>query len=157
MKTKIQTMDLLVPDLERYSEKKETHHQPSWTLTDRQICDLELLMNGGFAPLNGFMKQNDYNSVLEDMRLNDGSLWPIPITLDMSEEFTDKVISVDKITLRDKEGFALAVLTISDIWQPDLEKEAEAVYGTKDATHPAVNYLYNISNNSTTIDFTSQG
>ena len=146
MKTKIQTMDLLVPDLERHSLKKEAHHLLFWQLTNKQICDLELLLNGGFAPLKGFMGKKDYDSVLDDMRFDDRSLWPMPITLDVNNQFAESIVEGDRITLRDHEGFALAVLTITDIWQPDLEKEAEAVYGTKDATHPAVNYLYNISN-----------
>ena len=59
----------------------------SWDLTPRQICDLELLMNGGFTPLKGFLSEADYLSVLEDMRLADGSLWPMPITLDVPETF----------------------------------------------------------------------
>lgn len=124
--------------------KKESNHYPSWQLTGRQICDLELILNGGFSPLNGFMNRNDYVSVLSDMRLADGTLWPMPITLDVSEEFSEKIKDEKKITLRDKEGFALAVLTISDIWTPDLEKEAQAVYATTDTTHPAVNYLMNV-------------
>jgi len=126
--------------------KKESNHYPSWQLTDRQICDLELILNGGFFPLNGFMNRKDYESVLSDMRLADGALWPMPITLDVSEEFSEKIKAEEKITLRDKEGFALAVLTVSDIWTPDLEKEAQSVYATIDTSHPAVNYLMNVGN-----------
>jgi len=70
----------------------------------------------------------------------------MPITLDVTEEFSEKIIVEKKITLRDKEGFALAVLTISDIWSPNLEREAKSVYGTTDSTHPAVSYLMNIGN-----------
>jgi len=126
--------------------KKESNHYPSWQLSDRQICDLELILNGGFSPLNGFMNRNDYESVLSDMRLADGALWPMPITLDITEDFANKIKEQEKITLRDKEGFALAILTISDIWIPDLEKEAQSVYGTIDTSHPAVNYLMNVGN-----------
>tara|TARA_B110000438_G_scaffold298052_1_gene345510 strand:- start:6694 stop:8361 length:1668 start_codon:yes stop_codon:yes gene_type:complete len=126
--------------------KKTSNHHESWQLTDRQICDLELLLNGGFSPLIGFLDCMDYNSVLENMRLNDGTLWTMPINLDVTQEFSDKVNIGEKITLRDKEGFPLAVLTISDIWKPDLEKESLLVYGTTDETHPAVNYLMNIGN-----------
>ena len=67
--------------------KDESNEYPSWTLTDRQICDLELLLNGAFSPLNGFMTKKDYESVLESMRLADRILWPIPITLDVSDKF----------------------------------------------------------------------
>jgi len=146
MKTENQTKALLTPISKRNELQKEAHHLPSWQLTDRQICDLELLLNGGFAPLKGFMDKNDYNSVLKNMRLENGKLWPIPITLDVNEQFAKSVSEVKKITLRDHEGFALAVLTITDIWQPNLEKEAQEVFGTTDTNHPAVNYLFNIGN-----------
>ena len=125
--------------------KKEAFNNKSWQVTERQICDLELLLNGAFAPLTGFMDEADYQSVLKDLRLKDGSLWPMPITLDVDEDFVKELSNGDKITLRDHEGFALAVLTISDIYQPDFKAEAQAVYGTIDETHPAVNYLYNHS------------
>ena len=59
---------------------------PDWDLTARQICDIELLLNGAFSPLTGFMSQADYDSVLSDMRLADGTLWPMPITLDVDEK-----------------------------------------------------------------------
>jgi len=146
MKTKTIISDLLVPFKKTQELKKEANHYSSWKLTDRQICDLELLLNGGFSPLTGFMSKTDYKSVLKDMRLEDGSLWPMPITLDVTEDFAGTIKNGEKITLRDQEGFALAVLTISDIWRPDLEAEASAVYGTTDMTHPAVNYLLNIGN-----------
>lgn len=138
--------DLLVEENLSLELKKEANYYPSWQLTDRQICDLELLLNGGFSPLVGFMNQSDYESVLNKMRLANGSLWPIPITLDITKEFADKIRSEEKITLRDKEGFALAVLTISDVWTPDLEQEAISVYDTMDTAHPAVNFLLNIGN-----------
>ena len=147
MTTKTNFSDFLVQSEKTQELKKEANHYPSWQLTDRQICDLELLLNGGFSPLTGFMGKTDYKSVLKDMRLEDGSLWPMPITLDVTEDFAGTIKNEEKITLRDQEGFALAVLTISDIWQPDLEEEASAVYGTTDITHPAVNYLLNIGNN----------
>ena len=146
MTTKTIFSDLLAPSDKTQELKKEANHYPSWQLTDRQLCDLELLLNGGFSPLTGFMGKTDYKSVLKDMRLEDRSLWPMPITLDVTEDFAGKIKNEEKITLRDQEGFALAVLTISDIWQPDLEEEASAVYGTTDITHPAVNYLLNIGN-----------
>ncbi len=146
MATKTILSDLLAPSKKTQELKKEANHYPSWQLTERQICDLELLLNGGFSPLTGFIGKTDYKSVLKDMRLKDRSLWPMPITLDVTEDFTGTIKNEEKITLRDQEGFALAVLTISDIWQPDLEEEASAVYGTTDLTHPAVNYLLNIGN-----------
>ncbi|MCF7808143.1 MAG: bifunctional sulfate adenylyltransferase/adenylylsulfate kinase [Candidatus Marinimicrobia bacterium] len=126
--------------------KQEAYNYTSWQLNERQICDLELLLNGGFSPLHGFLDERDYTSVLENMRLADGSLWPIPITLDVTEAFAGGLQLGQKITLRDHEGFALAVLTISDIYKPDLEREAELVYLTKADSHPAVDYLLNHGN-----------
>jgi len=139
-------IDLLEKENLRNELKKESNHYPSWQLTYRQICDLELILNGGFSPVSGFMTRNDYESVLKDMRLADGSLWSMPITLDVTEDFANGIKENAKITLRDKEGFALAVLTVSDIWTPNLKQEAQSVYSTNDITHPAVNYLMNIGN-----------
>ncbi|MGV6852267.1 MAG: bifunctional sulfate adenylyltransferase/adenylylsulfate kinase [bacterium] len=116
---------------------------PYWDLTPRQTCDLELLMNGSFAPLTGFLTQKDYDSVLETMRLSNGSLWPIPITLDVSENFAETVSVGQEIALRDQEGVILAVLSVQDIWIPDKHREAELVYGADDIAHPSVNYLHN--------------
>ncbi len=118
----------------------------SWTLTDRQICDLELILNGGFSPLKGFLNKKDYDSVVKNMRLADETLWPIPITLDIIKEISDKLSQGDKLVLRDKEGFPLAILHIEDIWKPNLKTEAQSVFGTVDETHPAVNYLLNFTN-----------
>lgn len=123
--------------------KAEAADLPSWDLTQRQICDLELLMNGGFHPLKGFMGQADYDGVVANMRLADGSLWPMPITLDVSEAFADKVEPGQDIALRDQEGVILAILSISDKWVPNKSVEAEGVFGADDLAHPAVNYLHN--------------
>ncbi|MEX0385408.1 bifunctional sulfate adenylyltransferase/adenylylsulfate kinase [Spiribacter onubensis] len=114
---------------------------PSWDLTGRQLCDLELLANGGFSPLEGFMGQADYERVVTDMRLADGTLWPMPVTLDVSETFAGEIASGDRVALRDPEGVILAILTVSDIWRPDRGVEAERVFGTTDPGHPAVTWL----------------
>jgi sulfate adenylyltransferase len=125
--------------------KHEAAALPSWDLTARQVCDLELLMNGGFFPLKGFNTEADYNGVVDDMRLADGTLWPMPITLDVSEAFADKVAPGQDIALRDAEGVILAILSISDKWVPNKAKEAEKVFGADDLAHPAVNYLHNVA------------
>ena len=104
-----------------------------------------MLLNGGFSPLKGFLGTADYDCILANNRLSDNTVWPIPITLDVSEEFSSKLGFDDKIVLRDFEGVALAILTISDKWTPDRIKEAEKVYGSSDIMHPAVNYLLNQS------------
>ncbi|MDJ1016558.1 MAG: bifunctional sulfate adenylyltransferase/adenylylsulfate kinase [Paracoccaceae bacterium] len=122
--------------------KAEAGDLPSWDLTPRQICDLELLMNGGFHPLKGFMTEADYDSVVADMRMSDESLWPIPVTLDISEAFANEVESGQDIALRDQEGVILAILSVTDKWTPDKAREAEKVYGADDIAHPSVNYLH---------------
>ena len=123
--------------------KIEAGSLPSWDLTQRQVCDLELLMNGGFFPLKGFQSEADYDSVVANMRTADGALWPMPITLDVNEAFADKVAPGQDIALRDAEGVILAILSITDKWVPNKDVEAEKVFGANDLAHPAVNYLHN--------------
>ena len=122
--------------------KMEAADLVSWDLTPRQICDLELLMNGGFNPLKGFLSEADYDSVVDTMRLSTGELWPMPITLDVSEEFAAKLEDGQDIALRDQEGVILATMTVTDNWVPNKAKEAEKVFGADDIAHPAVNYLH---------------
>ena len=126
--------------------KKEASYYKSWTLSDRQICDLEMILNGGFSPLNGFLNKEDYENVLVEMRLSNGSVWPMPITLDVNSEFSKSISIGDKFTLKDKEGFSIAIIEVEDNWKPNLLKEAELVFGTKDLSHPGVDYLKNHSN-----------
>ncbi|OIQ06425.1 MAG: adenylyltransferase [Rhodobacteraceae bacterium CG2_30_10_405] len=125
--------------------KHEAGNLPSWDLTPRQICDLELLMNGGFSPLKGFLSEADYTGVVENMRLADGTLWPMPITLDVSEAFAATVEPGQDIALRDPEGVILAILSVSDKWLPNKPREAEKVFGADDLAHPAVNYLHHVA------------
>ncbi len=122
--------------------KAEAADLPSWDLSSRQVCDLELLMNGAFYPLQGFLGQEDYDSVVEEMRLADGTLWPMPITLDVSEKFAEGIEPGQDIALRDAEGVILATLSITDKWSPDKSREAEKVFGADDRAHPAVKYLH---------------
>jgi len=116
-------------------------------LTERQLCDLELLLNGGFEPLNGFMDRETYDSVVQDMRLPDGSVWPMPIVLDVNEKTKQKIEGGSKITLCDLEGVPLALMEISEIWCPDKTIEAEKVFGTQNQEHPGVDYLFNRAGN----------
>jgi sulfate adenylyltransferase len=122
-------------------EKQRARDYPSWDLTDRQLCDLELLCNGAFSPLDGFMTRAEYDGVLADMRLPSGVLWPIPIMLDVSDEFASEVSVGDRIALRDPEGVLVATMEITDSWSPDKPAEAEAVFGTIDENHPGVHSL----------------
>lgn len=118
------------------------NNKPSWDLTQRQLCDLEMLLSGAFAPLKGFLNQQDYESVIETMRLVDGSLWPIPITLDVSQAFAETLQMGEKLELRDLEGVLLARLQIESIWTPNKELEAEQVFASNDLLHPGVYYLH---------------
>jgi sulfate adenylyltransferase len=128
---------------ERIAYESRLTTMPSHTLTKRQLCDLGLLLNGSFSPLKGFMNQADYESTLSSMRLADGTLWPMPITLDVTQLFADKLQLGNKIALRDHEGVPIAILKINDIWVADKSAEALNVFGTLDETHYGVNYLFN--------------
>ncbi|NCF26877.1 MAG: bifunctional sulfate adenylyltransferase/adenylylsulfate kinase [Gammaproteobacteria bacterium] len=132
---------LLVDEARAEELKRASLDLPSVTLTQRQLCDLELLMCGAFTPLTGFMGRDSYDGVLEDSRLPDGSVWPIPVTLDITEKLAESFAVGDRLALRDGEGFMLAVLTVNDMWTPDRDREAECIYATSDGSHPGVAYL----------------
>jgi sulfate adenylyltransferase len=140
-------VDLLVEDERAAELKQESRDWPSWDLTDRQICDLELLTNGSFSPMRGFLGEEDHRRVCEDMRLADGTLWPIPITLDVTEELAGQLTAGEsKVALRDAEGVMLAVIHVDDIYRPDHITEAEQVFGTTNAEHPGVAHLLQHAN-----------
>ncbi|MGF1620135.1 MAG: bifunctional sulfate adenylyltransferase/adenylylsulfate kinase [Rhodomicrobiaceae bacterium] len=136
------TQELYAPAAQIAALKAEAAELAAWDLTPRQLCDLELLLNGGFAPLNGFLDRADYDRVVDDMRLASGALWPIPVTLDVNENFARSLGTGQRIALKDPENLILAILEISSIWQPDKTREAEKVYGADDMAHPAVRYLH---------------
>lgn len=130
--------ELYLPSAEAEALKRRSASLPQWTLNQRQLCDLELLLNGGFSPLQGFLGRADYDRVVADMRLADGTLWPIPITLDVDEAFAANLPDGAQISLNDIQGTPLAVLTVDDVYFPDRIAEARAVFGTTDRTHPGV-------------------
>ncbi len=121
--------------------KAASRNWPSWDLTPRQLCDLELLLSGGFSPLVGFLTRADYESVCGNMFLGNGTLWPIPITLDVPESLARQLGPGVSLALRDPEGVLLAVLHVEEVWQPDRRAEAEAVFGTTNREHPGVAHL----------------
>jgi len=133
--------NLVVEESRAEALKSTTGNALSVTLNERQTCDLELLMNGGFSPLRGFMDRATYESVVDDMHLTDGTLWSIPVTLDVPDKLAEKIEPGQQLALRDTEGFMLAVLQVTDKWQPDRLYEAEQVYGTTSTDHPGVRYL----------------
>ena len=109
---------------------------PSLQLSDRCVCDLELLAVGAFSPLKGFMGSQDFQSVLDDMRLSDGHIFPIPVTLPVA---ADADIHLDQdIALRDSSNNLLAVMTVEEIYEWDHAEVSQKVYGTQDPRHPLV-------------------
>ncbi|MGH3441811.1 MAG: bifunctional sulfate adenylyltransferase/adenylylsulfate kinase [Nitriliruptorales bacterium] len=134
-------VDLLVADGRAAELGRAALELPSWKLTDRQQCDLELLATGGFSPLTGFLGREDHESVVTRMRLADDTLWPIPVTLDVPEGVAESAGPGERLALRDTEGLLLAVLTVRDRWVPDPQWEAEGVFGTIDTAHPGVAHL----------------
>lgn len=114
-----------------------------WIVTPRQRCDLEMLINSAFQPLTGFLNQQDYESVLSRMRLQNHHPWPIPITLDVNDNFAEKVSLGDTVGLYDFDNTLLARMKISDKWRPDKNTEALKIFNTLDLKHPGVSYLAN--------------
>jgi sulfate adenylyltransferase len=131
----------LIAERERAAQLKELSRDwLSWDLTPRQLCDLELLLSGGFSPLHGFMTRADYEGVCANLRLASGVVWPIPIVLDVTDEMASKLGPGKSISLRDAEGVMLAALHVEEVWKPDREAEAKAVFGTTSRHHPGVKH-----------------
>jgi sulfate adenylyltransferase len=139
-------IDLIVDPDYAHELDKLSFDWPEWTLTDRQLCDLELLATGGFSPLRGFIGEADYHSVCSALRLANGMLWPIPITLDVSSATAAQLVPSTMLALRDPEGVMLAAMEVEELWQPDREAEAQAVFGTTDPCHPGVERLLRHTN-----------
>ena len=139
-------INLLVEENRKEELRAASKEWVSWDLTPRQLCDLELLMNGGFSPLQGFMGQADYESVCASMRLKNGLIWPMPVILDLPLEFAKKLKPGASVALRDPEGVMLAALHVEEIWEPNRQSEAENVFGTSDRKHPGVSYVLEKSN-----------
>jgi len=137
--------DLFARDAPRQQElQAEAETLPAITLTERHLCDLELILNGGFSPLEGFMTEKDFTSVVETLRLADGAIFSMPITLDVDQKQIDDlgIKPGARITLRDlRDDRSLAILTVDDVYKPDRVNEAIKVFGSDDDTHPGVKYL----------------
>ncbi|HEX5757960.1 MAG TPA: bifunctional sulfate adenylyltransferase/adenylylsulfate kinase [Thermoanaerobaculia bacterium] len=122
---------------ERAAELKAASRDwPSWDLLPRQHCDLELLLTGAFSPLAGFLGRTDHDAVCERMRLADGTLWPLPVVLDVRPELGARLRPGAALALRDAEGVMLAALHVEEVWERDHERVAEATFGTADRSHP---------------------
>lgn len=137
--------DLVARDFSKHADLlNESHTLTQWNLTARQVCDLELILNGGFSPLDGFLDQEDYLSVVNESRLSGGALWTIPITLDVPEKFAQSISKGQRIALIQDDEIPLAILTVGDIYKPDKSLEALKVF-RGDPEHPAISYLNNIA------------
>jgi len=136
-----QLRELLVGSARASELRAASRDWDSWDLTDRQTRDLELLLHGAFSPLTGFLARTDYERVRDEMRLSDGTLWPVPVTLDVRPSLGEQLEVGRPLALRDPEGVLLAVLAVEEIWEPELEEEAERVYGTANPDHPGVAHL----------------
>ena len=126
--------------------KSESTRYPEVVLNERQLCDLELLLNGGFAPLKGFLREADYNSVVKKMRLSTGELWAMPIVLTITSKDADKYKDCKNVTLKNSEGMPLAIMDNIELYKPDLVKECENVYGSSDTNHPYVKIVLGAGN-----------
>lgn len=121
---------------------KQAEQLPALTVSDWSISDLELIGIGGFSPLTGFMGKQDYETVVENMRLSNGLIWSIPITLPVTEEEAGRFETGETLALKGADGVIYGTLTLEEKYTVDKEREARLVYGTIDPAHPGVKRLY---------------
>lgn len=121
---------------------KQAEQLPALTVSDWSISDLELIGIGGFSPLTGFMGKQDYETVVENMRLSNGLVWSIPITLPVTEEEAERFDTGETLALKGADGVIYGTLTLEEKYTVDKEREARLVYGTTDPAHPGVKRLY---------------
>jgi len=133
-------------ELQEYSELSNTIS--SLTLSLKQQCDLEMISNGAFSPLLTFNNQKDYEEILLNNKLLNGAIWPIPIVLDVPDNFLKALDKNEHISLRNGEGFLLAILKVKEFWSPNKKDEANSVFKTIDQNHPGVDYLFNHTNSN---------
>jgi sulfate adenylyltransferase len=136
-------VDLLVDDQRKSLLREVAHNLPDVALNERQMCDFELLATGAFSPLKGFMTRSDYESVLDRMRLQNGTLWPSPVCLDIPDTLARKLEVGQSLAIRDPEGFMLAVMHVEDLWEADRQRESRQLYRGLDPGHPCLRYLRN--------------
>lgn len=137
---------LSADELSEYSEL--SNKTASLTLSLKQQCDLEMISNGAFSPLSTFNNQKDYEEILLNNKLSNGLVWPIPIVLDVPDQFLKSLDKNEYISLRNTEGFLLAILKVKEFWAPNKKEEANLVFKSNDPNHPGVDYLFNHTNNN---------
>ena len=131
-----QLVDLLVPRQQLVEQFAYANTLPYVQVSPRVECDLELLAVGAFSPLRGFMNEADFHSVLDTLRLADGTLFPIPITLPVDDRLDIKL--GDDIALRDRKRNILAIMRVQDRYEWDLKETAAKVFGKYDTRHPII-------------------
>jgi ATP sulfurylase len=134
-------VDRFVPAAEADALRRGAAALPALSLDAREIADLELLAIGAVSPLTGFLGSADYKSVVEDLRLTDGTVWPLPLTLAVPDESREVVRPGAPLALRDAAGRVWGVLDVTEVFERDPLYEARNVYGTEDPAHPGVAYL----------------
>ncbi len=137
-------VDLVAGEHRRKELLAKSKLLPSIQISFRAQCDLEMLAIGGFSPLDRFMREKDYKTVLKDMRLSDGTLFPIPITLPVDD--AQNVEIGKEYTVRSRENMILAIMRVDEVYAWDLEEEATAVLGTTDSRHSLVSEMHTWGN-----------
>ena len=132
-------MNLVVLAEEREYLARRAAELPAVQISERSMCDLELLVTGGFSPLDRFMSSADYTRVLEEMRLADGTLFPIPITLPLAEPGSIQIGR--EVALRSPKNELMAIMRVDEVFEAARGRESELVYGTFDTRHPLVNEM----------------
>ena len=132
-------VDLVLTGSEREKELARAGQLPSIKITTRNLCDLELIATGGFSPLTTFMGKADYERVLHEMRLSDGTLWPLPITLTADPKALPTV--GEDIVLRNANNDVIAIMTLDEVYHWDPQTEAALAYGSTDSKHPMVSEM----------------
>lgn len=127
--------------IQRIDEKSETNYAQSVELDKIAWSDLELIANGTYSPLTGFINEEDYHAVLENIRLKNGTIWSIPITLPVTDAVAERLTIGEKTTLT-YDGESYGFIEITDIYEADKDKEAISIYGTSDINHPGVKNLF---------------
>jgi sulfate adenylyltransferase len=135
-------VDLMVPETERAELRDYANTLPAIRISERAVCDLELLAAGGFSPLDRFMSQADHQSVLDEMRLTSGYLFPIPVPLPVDEDDVALIKVGQDIALRSRANELLAVMNIEEIYEWDLNEVAMKAFGTLDMRHPMVSEMH---------------
>src|SRR4030067_3581698 len=132
-------VNLVVDENEREELLARAPKLPSIKITMRNLCDLELLATGGFSPLTTFMSKADYERVVHEMRLSDGTLFPLPITLTADSKDLPQV--GEDIVLRNANNDVMAIMTLDEVYHWDTGAEASLAYGSTDARHPMVSEM----------------